>query len=83
MASFKGRIVHPQTWPEDLDYTGKNVVVMGLGATAATLIPAMAGDCAHITMLQRSPTYFLTGRNAIALAEELRALAVQEEWIRG
>ena len=57
MESFKGRIVHPQTWPEDLDYTGKKVVVIGSGATAATLIPAIADDCAHVTMLQRSPTY--------------------------
>ena len=74
METFKGRIVHPQTWPEDLDYKGKNVVVIGSGATAATLVPAIAADCAHVTMLQRSPTYFRTGRNAIALAEELRAL---------
>ena len=64
MADFKGRIVHPQTWPEDLDYAGKKVVVIGSGATAATLIPAIADDCAHVTMLQRSPTYFITGRNA-------------------
>ena len=81
MADFKGQIIHPQTWPESLDYKGKNVIVIGSGATAATLVPAIAGDCAHVTMLQRSPTYFRTGRNAIALAEELRALQVQEEWI--
>ncbi|WP_158932108.1 NAD(P)/FAD-dependent oxidoreductase [Acidisphaera sp. S103] len=81
MASFKGRIVHPQTWPEDLDYAGKQVVVIGSGATAATLVPAIAADVAHVTMLQRSPTFFRTGRNAIALAEELRALGIQEEWI--
>src|SRR3954447_24975909 len=81
MESFKGKIVHPQTWPEDLDYKGKTVVVIGSGATAATLLPAIANDCAHVTMLQRSPTYFLTGRNAIALAEELRVLGIQEEWI--
>ena len=73
--------MHPQTWPEDLDYKGKTVVVIGSGATAATLIPAIAGDVAHVTMLQRSPTYFRTGRNAIALAEELRRLGIQEEWI--
>ncbi len=79
METFKGRIVHPQTWPEDLDYTGKKVVVIGSGATAATLVPAIAGDCAHVTMLQRSPTYFLTGRNAIALAEELRELQIDED----
>jgi monooxygenase len=54
---FRGRCVHPQHWPEDLDYTGKKVVVIGSGATAVTLIPAMAGDTDHITMLQRSPSY--------------------------
>ncbi len=81
MESFKGQIVHPQTWPEDLDLTGKKVVVIGSGATAATVVPAIAGACEHVTMLQRSPTYFRTGRNAIALAEELRQLQVDEEWI--
>src|SRR5580698_7132803 len=81
MASFKGQIVHPQTWPEDLDYKGKNVVVIGSGATAATLIPAIANDCAHVTMLQRSPTWFRAGRNAIAIADELRELQVDETWI--
>ncbi len=53
--TFAGTIVHPQMWPEDLDYTGKRVVVIGSGATAVTLIPAMADDAAHVTMLQRSP----------------------------
>jgi cation diffusion facilitator CzcD-associated flavoprotein CzcO len=81
MGAFKGTIVHPQTWPEGLDVGGKTVVVIGSGATAATLVPAIAGECAHVTMLQRSPTYFRTGRNAIALAEELRVLGVQEDWI--
>ena len=81
MDSFKGLIVHPQNWPEDLDYAGKRVVVIGSGATAATLIPAIAADCAHVTMLQRSPTYFRTGRNAIALADELRELGIEEAWI--
>jgi cation diffusion facilitator CzcD-associated flavoprotein CzcO len=81
MESFKGQIIHPQTWPEDLDYKGKNVVVIGSGATAATLVPAIAEDCGHVTMLQRSPTYFRTGRNAIPMAEELRKLQIQEEWI--
>jgi cation diffusion facilitator CzcD-associated flavoprotein CzcO len=79
--TFKGTIVHPQTWPTDLDYTGKNVVVIGSGATAATLIPAMAEDVGHVTMLQRSPTYFRTGRNAVEIADELRALAIDETWI--
>jgi cation diffusion facilitator CzcD-associated flavoprotein CzcO len=81
MSDYQGRIVHPQTWPEDLDYKGKTVLVIGSGATAATVIPAMAPDVKHITMLQRSPTFFRTGRNAIALAEELRELGIQEEWI--
>jgi cation diffusion facilitator CzcD-associated flavoprotein CzcO len=81
MDSFNGRIVHPEDWPEDLDYKDKRVVVIGSGATAATLIPAIAPDCAHVTMLQRSPTFFRTGRNAIALAEELRVLGIEEEWI--
>ncbi len=81
MATFKGQIVHPQTWPRDLDYAGKNVVVIGSGATAATLIPAIAADCGHVTMLQRSPTYFRTGCNAIVLADELRELDVDEAWI--
>jgi cation diffusion facilitator CzcD-associated flavoprotein CzcO len=54
---FEGRCIHPQHWPEDLDYTGKKVVVVGSGATAVTLVPAMAGDAEHVTMLQRSPSY--------------------------
>src|SRR5712691_8414613 len=81
MDTFEGQIVHPQSWPEDLDYAGKRVVVIGSGATAATLIPAIAADCAHVTMLQRSPTYFFTGRNANALADELRELEIDEAWI--
>ena len=81
MGDFKGRIVHPQTWPDDLDYKGKRVVVIGSGATAATIIPAMAPDCAHLTMLQRSPTYFRIGRNAIDIADELRRLQVDPSWI--
>jgi cation diffusion facilitator CzcD-associated flavoprotein CzcO len=81
MADFKGRIVHPQRWPEDIELSGKKVVVIGSGATAATLIPNIADQCEHVTMLQRSPTYFRTGRNAIELAEELRRLQVREEWI--
>ncbi|MBR1266641.1 NAD(P)/FAD-dependent oxidoreductase [Bradyrhizobium sp. AUGA SZCCT0222] len=81
MAKFKGQIVHPQKWPEDLDYKNKRVIVIGSGATAATLIPALANDVAHVTMLQRSPTYFRTGRNAIEIAEQLRQLQVDEKWI--
>jgi cation diffusion facilitator CzcD-associated flavoprotein CzcO len=80
-STFKGPIVHSETWPEGLDLTGKNVVVIGSGATAATIIPAIAGHCAHVTMLQRSPTFYITGRNAIDLAETLRQLQVDEAWI--
>ena len=57
---FEGRIVHPQFWPEDLDYAGKRVVVIGSGATAVTLVPALTERAAHVTMLQRSPTYILS-----------------------
>lgn len=77
---FKGPVVHPQTWPEDLDYKGKNVVVIGSGATAATMIPAMAGDCAHVTMLQRSPTYFYPRPNSNEVADMLRELDIPDEW---
>ncbi len=59
-SSFGGQIVHPQHWPENLDYTGKQVVVIGSGATAVTLVPAMAQKAAHVVMLQRSPSYVLT-----------------------
>ena len=82
MADFKGRIVHPQTWPKDLDLKGKKVIVIGSGATAATLAPNIADDAAHVTILQRSPTYFIPGRNVNELAEQLRALDVDPVWIR-
>jgi cation diffusion facilitator CzcD-associated flavoprotein CzcO len=81
MADYTGVLVHPQLWPDDLDYKGKNVLLIGSGATAATLIPAIAADCGHITMLQRSPTYFRIGRNAIELADELRRLQIDPAWI--
>jgi cation diffusion facilitator CzcD-associated flavoprotein CzcO len=81
METYQGRIVHPQTWPQDLDYKDKNVLVIGSGATAATLVPAIAGDCKHVTLLQRSPTYFIPARNANDLADTLRALEVDETWI--
>ncbi len=57
---FKGQSIHPQHWPEDLDYTGKKVVVIGSGATAVTLVPTMAGAAEHVTMLQRSPSYIFS-----------------------
>ncbi|MEH6694221.1 MAG: NAD(P)/FAD-dependent oxidoreductase [Hyphomonas sp.] len=81
MDDFKGQIVHPQTWPEDLDYKGKRVIVIGSGATAATVVPAIAADCKHVTLLQRSPTYFIPGRNENELADELRKLQIDETWI--
>lgn len=74
---FEGRILHPQHWPADLDYAGKRVVVIGSGATAVTLVPAMAEQAAHVTMLQRSPTYIMAvpdeDRLANALARRLPA----------
>ncbi len=80
MDRFAGRIVHPQQWPDDLDLTGKRVVVVGSGSTAATLIPAIAGQAAHVTMLQRSPSYFLAPPLTHDLATTLRALDIPEEW---
>jgi monooxygenase len=71
---FAGPIVHPQHWPEDLDYSGKRVVVIGSGATAVTLIPAMAPAAAHITMLQRTPSYVLPIPSRDALNARLTRL---------
>jgi monooxygenase len=71
---FKGEIVHPQHWPEQLDYRGKRVVVIGSGATAITLVPSMAGEAAHVTMLQRSPTYILSVPSVDPLARNLQRL---------
>jgi monooxygenase len=67
-----GRLVHPQHWPGDLDYSGKRVVVIGSGATAVTLVPAMAEHAAHVTMLQRSPTYILALPGIDKIAVKLR-----------
>jgi cation diffusion facilitator CzcD-associated flavoprotein CzcO len=78
---YRGRIVHPQEWPKDLNYADKRVIVIGSGATAATLIPAIADACSHVTMLQRSPTYYFTGRNVNELADMLRELKIDESWI--
>jgi cation diffusion facilitator CzcD-associated flavoprotein CzcO len=69
---YKGRIVHPQKWPEDLDYAGRTVVVIGSGATAMTLVPAMARTARHVTMLQRSPTYVVSRPDQDAIANRLR-----------
>jgi len=71
---FEGRVVHPQHWPEDLDYAGRRVVVIGSGATAVTLVPAMAGEAAHVTMLQRSPSYVLALPGQDPIANVIRRL---------
>jgi cation diffusion facilitator CzcD-associated flavoprotein CzcO len=78
---FSGRVVHPQTWPDDLDLTGRRVLVIGSGATTATLVPAIAESCAHVTVLQRSPTYFYAGPNANELADMLNVLELPQEWV--
>jgi cation diffusion facilitator CzcD-associated flavoprotein CzcO len=69
---FGGSVIHPQQWPSDLDYTGKRIVVVGSGATAVTLVPALAERAAHVTMLQRSPTYILSLPAEDAIANALR-----------
>lgn len=69
---FSGTIVHPQFWPEDLDYQGKRVVVIGSGATAVTVVPAMAGDAKHVTMVQRTPSYVLAQPSVDVIANGLR-----------
>jgi monooxygenase len=74
MDRFAGRIVHPQQWPEDLDYAGKKVVVIGSGATAITLIPSMADTAEHVTMLQRSPTYVAARPTKDPIVQLLRRL---------
>jgi cation diffusion facilitator CzcD-associated flavoprotein CzcO len=76
---FTGTIIHPQQWPEDLDYRGKKVVVIGSGATAMTLVPAMAKDVGHIVMLQRSPTYVVSRPEKDVIANFLRRV-MPEHW---
>src|SRR5689334_16612208 len=71
---FRGRIVHPQKWTADVDYAGKRVVVIGSGATAVTLVPSMAPKAAHVTMLQRSPTYIVSLPAKDPIANGLRRL---------
>jgi monooxygenase len=83
--SFQGRVVHPQKWPEGLDYEGKRVLVIGSGATAVTLVPAMADKAAHVTMLQRSPSYILSLPRKDPLANRLQQWLGAErgyEWAR-
>lgn len=76
MAEFQGEIVHPQAWPESLELEGRRVVVVGSGATAATLVPALAPQCAHVTMLQRSPSYFSLAENRNEFVDTLRDLEI-------
>jgi monooxygenase len=73
--TFEGTIVHPQHWPEELDYAGKKVVVIGSGATAITLVPSLAGTAGHVTMLQRSPTYVAARPAVDRLATRLNRLS--------
>ena len=80
MDRFQGVIVHPQRWPEDLDLAGKRIIVIGSGATAATLIPAIAAKAEHVTMLQRSPSYYIARPLTDELAVTLRTLDIPEEW---
>lgn len=85
LSSYKGRIVHTQAWPDDLDIAGKSIVIIGSGATAATMVPALAETSGPITVLQRSPSYYTPGvgatSGALGLAAELRALGIEETTI--
>ncbi len=76
---FRGQIIHPQFWPEGLDYTGKKVIVIGSGATAMTLVPAMAHKAEHVVLLQRSPTYVISFPDRDMIANGLRRL-LPEKW---
>ena len=77
---FQGQCVHPQHWPEDLDHTGKKVVVIGSGATAVTLVPSMAGTAAHVTMLQRSPSYIFAVP-AVDKISEILGRFLPDKWV--
>ncbi|WP_062469682.1 flavin-containing monooxygenase [Variovorax boronicumulans] len=80
LKDFEGQVVHPQHWPQDLSYADKRVVVIGSGATAATLIPSLADAAAHVTMLQRSPTFFAAEPWEHPLEAQLRPLNLPDEW---
>ncbi len=79
LEDYRGTLIHPQHWPEDLDYAGKKVVVIGSGATAMTLVPAMADKVAKVTMLQRSPTYVVSRPDQDKIANFLRKV-LPEKW---
>lgn len=81
LEDFAGEVIHPQSWPEDFDGAGKHMTVIGSGATAATLVPNVADQVDHVTMLQRSPTYFISLPNAHQTADWLRRLDIPEEWV--
>jgi len=82
MDDYRGRFIHPQHWPQDLDWAGQRVLVIGSGATAVTLVPAMAERAAQVTMLQRSPTWMATRPSRDALADLLRR-ALPARWAHG
>lgn len=77
---YQGQLIHPQHWPEELDYSGKKVVVIGSGATAVTLVPAMADKAAHVTMLQRSPTYIISVPALDMMAKAMQKF-LPEKWV--
>lgn len=78
--AFRGQIVHPQHWPADLDYSGKNIIVIGSGATAVTLVPSLCGQAAKVTMLQRSPSYILSLRSNDVLAGWMQKI-LPTKWV--
>ena len=82
ISRFAGRVVHPQAWPEDLDFAAKRVIIIGSGATAVTLLPAMARTAGHVTMLQRSPTYIVSMPEQDAIANFLRLVMPQSSAYR-
>ena len=81
LPDFKGDFVHAQLWDPDYDYSGKRILVIGSGATAATVVPEFAEKAAHVTMLQRSPTYFMCSENKNELADRLREVGIDEPTI--
>ena len=81
LGDFAGDFVHAQKWDPDYDYAGKRVLVIGSGATAATIVPELAKSAAHVTMLQRSPTYFYCSENKNELADRLREIGIDEPTI--
>ena len=78
MDRYKGKLIHAQLWDPKIDYKGKRILVIGSGATAATVIPEFAKEAAHVTMLQRSPTYFYCSENKNELADRLREVGIDE-----